>query len=264
MANEWVTWAYEQDLQTSQKFVLVVLGDRADHEGYCWPSRKDIAQKTGLTERSVARAISTLEESGLIKVEERRRKDGFKSSNGYFLIKRPISGDTESPDNLSPDIESRDNDDQSQGTQSPDKDNNNKLLLSEPSVEPSSARARVREAMKKSFFEEWFEKYPHKVGQKRAQSAYRSAVKKITPQELLEALDRYLRDKPPDQKFLNPATWLNEERWNDQPSQPTGDKHASDQSSLREKSRNALGTVMSDLYGDENAAGDYQETVRIA
>lgn len=202
MAFEYINWAYSQKLPATTKFVLVVMADRANQSGFCYPSRKDIADKTGLSPRSVTRAIAELEERGLIKITERRRQDGYKTSNGYTLI----SGDTQSGDKLSGDTVSL-----SQVTQCPDKDNNK--LLSEPPVKPSITRAH----QKPSGFDVWYQRYPHKVGRAAAEKAFLKAIQKTSVEVLRLGVERYIRDKPPDRSWCNPATWLNQERWLDEP-----------------------------------------------
>lgn len=55
------------------------------------------------------------------------------------------------------------------------------------------------------------------VGKLDAERAYRAALAKgrATADELDEGRDRYVRGKPTDQKPLNPAKWLRDERWTD-------------------------------------------------
>lgn len=66
-------------------------------------------------------------------------------------------------------------------------------------------------------FAEWYAAYPHKVGKAAAEKAYVAARRKVDQRTLLDAVSRYIRDKPPDRSYCNPATWLNQERWLDQP-----------------------------------------------
>ena len=73
-------------------------------------------------------------------------------------------------------------------------------------------------------FERWYQNYPHKVGKLEAYRAFQKARQKADLQTLIEGVEHYKRTKPPDQKYCNPATWLNQERWLDQPAQqPEGD-----------------------------------------
>jgi hypothetical protein len=72
-------------------------------------------------------------------------------------------------------------------------------------------------------FETWYSKYPHKVGRRAAENAFVAVVLKgATPDELLAGLAAYVRSKPPDRPWCNPATWLNQERWKDQPADTNG------------------------------------------
>ena len=127
------------------KFVLVALADRADHDGHCWPSARDIASMTGQTERSVYNQIDALIELGLITKKARRRSSGYKASNGYNLhigISREAHDEPRSPETVSPERPSGER-------RSPENDDNSCLndvhininppseALSEPSVEPS-------------------------------------------------------------------------------------------------------------------------------
>jgi hypothetical protein len=74
-----------QDLRPIPKFVLTVLGDAANEQGVCWPRISTIANKVGVSPRTVQRAVQRLVERGLITVEQRYRNDGSCSSNLYRL-----------------------------------------------------------------------------------------------------------------------------------------------------------------------------------
>lgn len=66
-------------------------------------------------------------------------------------------------------------------------------------------------------FEEWWEVYPNKVGKAAAQKSWIAARRKVEPEALMAGLKRYIASKPPDRPWCNPATWLNQDRWLDQP-----------------------------------------------
>lgn len=77
-------------------------------------------------------------------------------------------------------------------------------------------------------FARWWSRYPRKVSKGQARAAWRKAVKKATPDELVEALENYAehwrRANTETQFIPHPATWLNGECWNDEfgsPSQHT-------------------------------------------
>lgn len=68
-------------------------------------------------------------------------------------------------------------------------------------------------------FEVWYSGYPHKVGRGAAERAFDAARRAHRPTfaELIAGRDRYIRSKPPDRPWCNPATWLNQQRWLDEP-----------------------------------------------
>lgn len=69
-------------------------------------------------------------------------------------------------------------------------------------------------------FEEWYLLYPRHKDRKRAADAYRHAVIKVDHRELCEATRRFAESdvgKGPKKYIPYPATWLNGERWLDDP-----------------------------------------------
>jgi len=67
-------------------------------------------------------------------------------------------------------------------------------------------------------FDQFWKKYPHKVGKKAALKAFAAAKRTgVTWARMTFALDRYIHEKPPDRAWCNPATWLNQGRWDDEP-----------------------------------------------
>lgn len=91
--------------------------------------------------------------------------------------------------------------------------------LSEANASSSEPRAgTTSEPMARLEFDnEFWPRYPNKVGKPRALEAYIAARRKATLPEILDGLARYKSDKPPDRQWLNPATFLNQERWTDEP-----------------------------------------------
>lgn len=72
-------------------------------------------------------------------------------------------------------------------------------------------------------FDEWYELYPHKVGKDAARRAFEKRRKSKTVDfiTLKAGLLRYAA-KTDDRPWCNPATWLNEGRWEDQPAENAG------------------------------------------
>jgi DNA-binding MarR family transcriptional regulator len=67
MSVQATSWAWNQSTTTTEKLVLLALADHAWPDGtHAYPSISRLARMTGLTERSVRRAISSLIEKDLI------------------------------------------------------------------------------------------------------------------------------------------------------------------------------------------------------
>jgi hypothetical protein len=75
-------------------------------------------------------------------------------------------------------------------------------------------------------FTEFWNVYPRKVGKPRARKAWRAAMRKHhDPAQITKAAQRY-RDDPSrkDEFTAHPSTWLNDERYNDEPNAPRHSK----------------------------------------
>lgn len=84
-------------------------------------------------------------------------------------------------------------------------------VSSEP---PDKKRALSRDAM----FDVWWRGYPHKVGKGAARAKFDIAIRGgVELDTLVAGGERYKRTKPPDHNWLNPATWLFQQRWLDEP-----------------------------------------------
>ena len=67
------------------KLVLMGLAAHADSEGVCWPSAKRLATWTGLSHRTVTRALHTLRSAGLVDWQHRFNADKGQQSNLFQL-----------------------------------------------------------------------------------------------------------------------------------------------------------------------------------
>lgn len=69
-------------------------------------------------------------------------------------------------------------------------------------------------------FETFWRAYPRRVGKGAARKAFEKAIRLTTLAAMLDAIALYQRCKPGYQDFCHPATWLNQERWDDEWSTP--------------------------------------------
>lgn len=88
MSIEAMNWALSQqtgERSSAAKSVLLILANRANHEGTCFPGIKGIAEQTSLSERSVIRQVKKLTELGLLSVVHRGGTGEGRKSNVYQL-----------------------------------------------------------------------------------------------------------------------------------------------------------------------------------
>ena len=85
-------------------------------------------------------------------------------------------------------------------------------------AERSKEVKEVKEDIIDVQFDEFWQLYPKKVGKKPARNKYKYALKETTQENLITSLKAYIKSKKnePSTYLLNPATWLNQERWNDE------------------------------------------------
>ena len=85
MSLKVITWAWTVRLPPAPKLVLMALADEADDRGFCFPSHRHLANKCGISERSVRRMIGLLAADHHLSIERRFKKDRARTSNGYRL-----------------------------------------------------------------------------------------------------------------------------------------------------------------------------------
>jgi DNA-binding transcriptional ArsR family regulator len=201
-----MAWAWDAQCPApGAKLVLLKLADHANDEGECWPSQGRIAADCGLTRQTVNEHLKKLVELGLVRCENRFNGTG-QLANRYFLLCRetrhPLSGNPTPPlsDIPTPPVGFPD---------------------TEPSIEPSKEERTPHTPRKRGAvlegFEDWYREFPNKVGRGAAERAWPTARKRASLEELIDAVGRYVESKPPDRPWCQPATWLNQKRWLDQP-----------------------------------------------
>ena len=104
--------------------------------------------------------------------------------------------------------------------------------------------------------ERFWAAFPNKIGKADAMKAFDKASNKVTPDVLFPALDRYA-NKSDDRPFCNPATWLNQERWLDQ---PATNKHGQRPCSPTRRPSGAdflagMSGLAADIAGNDQARG---------
>ncbi len=70
----------------------------------------------------------------------------------------------------------------------------------------------------KSDFQDFWKEYPNRCKEKQARTSYETARKQYSHEKIMDGLARYIDAKPPDRAWMNPNNFLNDERFNDEPS----------------------------------------------
>jgi len=206
MSEVWRT-----NLPTTEKMILLVIADHASDEGdNAWPSQQTIATRASCNVRTVQRTINELVSKGYLWVEKR----GGGSANcrddrrphRYTVVMSKLRGD-KSParKEVRPDID--DVNDPALATAT--------TRFSRPMKHPIETPIETPNT-----FDLFWKVYPRKT----AKGAARKAWDKLKAEEQLAATEgaqRFASDPNRDETFTpHPATWINAERWLDEPLPP--------------------------------------------
>lgn len=92
-----------------------------------------------------------------------------------------------------------------------------------PTPSPLAPRKNTTSSKLDGDFDKFWSAYPKKVDKGHAVKAWTKAIKKADPASIVSAAERFARENAGgDRQFIaNPATWLNGERWTDEPARPS-------------------------------------------
>ena len=196
-------WA-NSNAKGTARLVLLAIADHANPSGVAWPSLRRIAQYANVDKSNVSRAIKSLIQIG--ELERVGYTKSFSGSTKYRVkvVRRRTSAESQ------PSAEAHwgGSAEAHQGVVRRRTTNRNRTKYYEPSIDIGH-------------FDEFWTQYPKKVAKAPARKSYEKALTKVTHEDIMEGLAKY---NPDPQYICNPATWLNQERWNDEPanSQPNG------------------------------------------
>lgn len=213
MAEVWRT-----DLPTTEKMVLLVIADHASDDGTeAWPSQATIAAKASISIRTVQRAVNSLVEAKYLWMEKGAggsancRED--RRPHRYTINLKRLRGDITTTRDERDDIESESGATLATPTGRLSRPMNHP---NKPSKEPSDDLIRG-----KTEFDLFWKTYPLKVGKAAAKRAWVKAIKRATTTEIQQGALRYAQDPNRHPSFTaHASTWLNAERWNDEPLPP--------------------------------------------
>lgn len=196
-------WVIDADLSDRAIRLYAILARYADNETLqAFPSRETLARRANCHWRSIDRAIDELVTIGAITKQHRRNGESYQS-NIYTL--RRVGPQ------LSPPSDKAD-----RGVVTPQSvptDTGGNLTIT-TELEPSNDIHQQ--------FNSFWEVYPRKLGKGEAKAAFAKAVNKFGAEIILEGVTRFAADPnlPAVQFIPRAATWLNQERWEDEPYTP--------------------------------------------
>jgi len=216
----------------SQRLMMLALADHANDEGtQCYPSVARLAEKCCVKERRAQRILHDLEVDGWL---TRDTTGGKGRTSNYVLNLARLQAAAAERVHIAADSDSeRVHSSTSKGALSDTKgalSGSKGCTPVHPNHQEPSDKATTRETLTlvgeivpvsvADGFESFWALYPRKVGKGQARRAWDAAVKKCPGAEIIAGLERCRQQlvSVAEAKFIpHPSTWLNGERWSDEP-----------------------------------------------
>ena len=199
MSIQAMQWVIEHSQHSGTELLtLLMLANHAGTERWeAWPSVRLLARECRMSERQIQRNLRRLEAAG----EVRFIRGGGRNGTNLYQVLGVTAMTGRQSDTPAADV--------TRGVKptSPKGRLPRHPNRKEPSVEPSSLS-----------FDAFYEAFPRHQGKGSAKKAYAKALSKASPEELLLSATHYRNDPNREPGFTClPATWLNQERWTDDP-----------------------------------------------
>jgi hypothetical protein len=206
---------WRADLPTVEKMVLLIIADHASDDGTeAWPSQATMAAKASISIRTVQRAVNSLVAGGYLWMEKGAggsvncRED--RRPHRYTINIKKLRGDTESTRE-----ERGDNQDSNGATLATPTGRQSRPMNhpNKPYIETSNEKIEAE-----TEFDLFWKVYPIRVGKAAAKKAWDKAIKVADTRVIITGAWRYSKDPNRHPGFTaHPATWLNAQRWADDP-----------------------------------------------
>ena len=197
---------YDERLTDGEKILYGEITALANKDGYCYATNGYFARLYKRTESTISVRISNLQKFGYINVVI---EDNYRRRIYIEPLSKNLKGVLEKSKGGIRKIE--------KGVLEKSKDNNtsiNNKLNSKNQYKNNGESANED-------FEVFWREYPKHKGKPVAEKAFAKAIRKIELEVMLEAIRRQKQSgqwrKDNGQYIPYPATWLNQERWNDEP-----------------------------------------------
>ena len=272
MSHQASSWVEDHAPVTNptEMLILYTMANHANPQGKgVWVSQANLAEKALCTVRTVQRHLAEMERRGLVIRGDQRQVEHIRKDRrpvvwdlNMAMRREPAGRQNVAPsrdDDTSPVTERHDTGDAHDTT--PVTERGDTAVSYKPSenhqYEPSENPPIVPPPGDR--FDEFWSLVPRKAGIGKARTAYRNAVKRAgNEQTVIDGMRRFANDPnlPAEKQYIpHPATWLNGDRWEDEPLPPR-------LSTLPAESRRVAGTRPEDwdrLFDqpDQPAQGDY-------
>jgi uncharacterized protein YdaU (DUF1376 family) len=138
-------------------------------------------------------------------------------------------------------------------------------LQSQSQLHTQIVRKNTREDALSDEFRAFWKIWPYPVAKKAAAKSLRSALQRASLEEICAGVRQYIAAKPPDRQWMNPTTFLNQNRWEDQPA-TIGVKNGQ-VSGISAACDRLISIVSGDFHGgspqEHFGGGAYEDTARI-
>ena len=195
LSVRWIGRVWEQSPYQGDKLLLhLALADFANDEGECWPSQRTLASKARCSQRWVRECIAGMVADGMLEIREQTLGRGGRT---LYVLKGELSASLPR---------------RHRGTTAQVKRNSGASLsiLNKNHQEPSQVAAE---------FEQFWDEYPRRIARAAALQAWTKLRQRpeTPPIEAIITAVRCYKSSVSDPKYIcHPATWLRQERWNDE------------------------------------------------
>ena len=205
--------------------VMLALANHADDEGRCYPSIARVAKLARCSVRKAQEVTKSLTKRGYLTIEQ---NTGPRGCNTYFLTLTPAQ--CAPPHDAHPRTPQQGPPHSTTSTpaQCAPEPSGNVRETSLPPTVPQGTNDKGSQPDPDQF-EEFWERYPRKVAKKRARAAYVKALKSHDHDDIIFGLSQHLPSlEAKEPRFIpHAATWLNDERFADEPENPVSNQSAS-------------------------------------
>lgn len=218
MSFDTLRWAKAQRVgNTGRKALLMALAEYADEADSCYPSQATLAADTEQSVRTVRTHLARLQADGYLDRAHQGSKQGGRGPDRYHLRVSGDIGQKGGNRQLRTGLPATQNrvtgksfaEEQPEGTARGNSQN--------PPIVPPRPDADET-------FEAFWAAYPRHEAVGSARKAWVRALTRASPAEIIAGARRYRADPNREPTYTAwPSTWLNADRWEDEPLPPRGD-----------------------------------------